>query len=103
MIYEIPIDSKNQTFNIRLGGIKYRMVIRWNAEKDGGWFLDIYTVDKSALITGLPLVTGANLLEQYKHVIPGALFLLSPATLLPPGKNTLGNDIKLYYSDAKPE
>lgn len=66
--YLIPLKSKSQKFNIILAGAAYNMVLTWRntpvAIQPPGWFLDIYDVDSNPKILGVPLVTGANLLEQ---------------------------------------
>ncbi len=63
--YEIPLTSAPQRFNIALAGVQYSMLLVWRPGAMAGWFLDISTVGGTARVQGIPLVTGADLLEQY--------------------------------------
>ena len=47
-----------------------------------GWTLDIGEPDGTAIISGIPLVTGINLLAQYQHLIVGSLFVLSDVEIM---------------------
>lgn len=63
--FEIPLSSTAQQFNIALGGRQYLMLLQWRDTDMGGWFLDISTSAGVAILLGVPLVTGADLLAQY--------------------------------------
>jgi hypothetical protein len=65
--YEIPLSPQPQTFTIALVGVLYRMSTRWCGAMDA-WVLDIYGQDELPLVLGIPLVTGTDLLGQYKHL-----------------------------------
>ena len=65
--YEIPFRSQPQTFTIALVGVLYRLSTRWCAATDS-WLLDIYGQDELPLLLGVPLITGTDLLGQYKHL-----------------------------------
>jgi hypothetical protein len=94
--YEIPLTPEPQSFSIALGGVEYRLTVRWAEATEGGWLLDIQTTDNATpLITGIPLVTGADLLEQYGYLgFGGGLWLDSE---LPPSWDNLGVDVRLYF------
>jgi hypothetical protein len=66
---EIPLTPVSQTFFIALGTIQYQLAVTWRGTIAGGdldgWFLDISDQAGNALVQGIPLVTGADLLEQY--------------------------------------
>lgn len=62
VIHEIPLTADNQKFNITLKGVVYRMQVLW---RGNGWFLDIAAQTGEAVISGLPLVSGYDLLKQY--------------------------------------
>lgn len=72
--YEIPLSPQAQTFTIQLGTITYNLVVAWNDAPMGGWVLDILDNNSDPVVTGIPLVTGVNLLEQYDYLgFQGAL------------------------------
>jgi hypothetical protein len=66
--YEIPLVAGNQTFTVSLGEIEYRMRLVYRDAIDGGWVLDISDEEGTAILLGLPLVTGADLLAQHRHL-----------------------------------
>ncbi len=65
--YEIPIDAGNQTFSVAMNDVTYNMQLLWN-KINAAWTLDIYDENDTAIVTGIPLVTGADLLEQYEYL-----------------------------------
>jgi predicted Zn-dependent protease with MMP-like domain len=66
--FEIPLTPNPQRFNITLSGVQYRLAVVWRNAEQGGWVLDIADVNGNPIIQGIPLVTGANLLEQYDYL-----------------------------------
>ena len=96
--YEIPLSAEQQTFRLQLIDRTYQMSVRWNSIQ-ATWFLDIDTDAGAALVHGIPLITGADLLEQYQHLaIGGGLFVLTdgdPDAL--PTYDGLGTASKLYF------
>ena len=69
---EIPLSPDNQQFRILLGDTTYTLRIIWRDA--AGWIMDVMDSGGAALLCGVPLVTGANLLEQYPQLgINGAL------------------------------
>lgn len=74
IVYEIPLTPAPQRFSISLAGTFYRLAILWRDNAQGGWVLDIATQDGTPIIGGIPLVTGCDLLAQYKYLgLGGAL------------------------------
>lgn len=75
-IFKIPLSPNPQTFRITLGGIEYRLTFIYRNVDQGGWVLDIADAQSNPIVSGIPLVTGANLLEQYTHLgFKGRLFV----------------------------
>lgn len=71
-INEIPLSPDNQQFRIQLGGITYTLRIIWRDA--AGWIMDVQDSGGTPLLSGVPLITGVNLLEQYPQLgINGAL------------------------------
>lgn len=97
--FEITLESKPQRFSISLAGKQYSMRLRWRAAVNGGWVLDISTQEGAPIVEGIPLVTGANLLEQYPHLgFAGRLWVqTSDNPDAPPTFNNLGSASKLYF------
>lgn len=74
--YEIPLSPQGQTFGITLAGISYQFTLVWRDSLMGGWFLDIATSANLPLVSGIPLVTGLDLLEHYAYLgFPGQLIV----------------------------
>ncbi|WP_250538817.1 MULTISPECIES: phage baseplate plug protein [unclassified Caballeronia] len=65
--YEIPLSAKPQTFSIALGGVTYKMTIRWNVPA-AAWMLDIADATGNPMVGSVPLVTGVDLLGQYAYL-----------------------------------
>ncbi|EHV49013.1 putative bacteriophage protein [Escherichia coli DEC5E] len=61
-IQEIPLTADNQQFSIVLGGVTWRISIIWRVLY---WIMDLQNDRGEPVISGIPLVTGADLLAQY--------------------------------------
>lgn len=96
--YLIPLISQNQNFAISLGGAQYNFRIYWS-QAQNCWVLDIQDTNQNNLLTGIPLVTGCDLLEQYAYVgIGGALVVQSTTDPnLVPDQNSLGLTGNLFF------
>lgn len=99
--YEIPLSPAPQTLSISLGGVRYRLRVRWNRVL-GAWVLDIADVDGNDILTGVPIVTGVDLLTQHAHLnFGGKLIALTDSDAdTPPGYTTLGVTGHLYWAVA---
>lgn len=64
-IFEIPLTPNAQKFFITLAGVQYQLRLIWRTAVEGGWFLDILTPSDAPILEGVPLITGADLLEPY--------------------------------------
>ncbi len=69
-VFEIPTQPFPSDFSVSLGGTTYNMSLRWNIPSDC-WVLDIKNIDDTLIVAGIPLVTGADLLEQYGYLVIG--------------------------------
>jgi hypothetical protein len=96
--YEIPLAAQSTTMTITLAGVTYNLAITWRDAPANGWFLDIYDAQSNPILTGLALVTGANLLEQFDYLNFGfALYVQSDGDPdLNPTYQTLGITSHLY-------
>jgi hypothetical protein len=98
--FRIPLEvAAPQQFSITLGQVEYRITVRYRNVEQGGWFIDIADANGAAILAGIPLVTGADLLAQYKHLnFGGRLWVqtLSDPDAVPTFDN-LGSDGLLYW------
>jgi hypothetical protein len=103
-VYEIPVvGSRPTSFPISLAGSLYIWRLYWNVPAQC-WIVNIADQSANPLISGIPLVTGANLLEQYGYTALGraTLFVLSdhqPQAV--PDFTNLGTTGHLYYLPPK--
>ena len=92
----------NEEMRVTLDGITYKFLYRWN-ERSGHWYLSIYLLDDTPIITGLRIIIGWNLLLNVNNLQKpqGALFFLDLSTNDglgdPPGSDDLGNRVQGYY------
>lgn len=66
--FQIPLSGSPETFAIALNGTTYRLTVDYRAASEGGWFLDIADSNGNPIVSGIPLVTGADLLAQYRYL-----------------------------------
>lgn len=55
-------------FSTILAGVTYNMRLTYDVAQDGCWILDIGDADQNLLVSGIPLVTGVDLLAQYAYL-----------------------------------
>ena len=94
--FEIPLYQVNQAFTIQLNSIAYNFKFVWRDSDLGGWYLDIGYPDGRALINGIQLTIGNNLLTPYQHKIKGVLFAATQEGDNPTYAN-FGTLTKLYW------
>ncbi len=101
-IFEIPLRPTPQTFRVQLAGVTYQFALRWLEAEGGGWVLDIVDANGGPLVFGVPLVTGANLLAQYRHLgFGGGLYVQTDHDPdVPPTFENLGVTSHLYFVTA---
>lgn len=96
--YRIPLSPEPQSLTVSLGGVEYRLTVRWVEAFEGGWLLDIALADGSELVAGIPLVTGCDLLEPYDYLgMGGGLVAWADGSDLPPSIDNLGQGVELYF------
>lgn len=97
-VFEVPLNGQPQSLAITLGNVPYRLTVQWR--NACGWVLDIATIGGAPLLQGVPLVTGADLLAQYRYLgIAGSLFASTDAdpNAVPTYAN-LGTASHLYFA-----
>lgn len=85
-----------------LGGREYLFTFDWRA-LESKWYLDISTNEGEALISGIKLCLGVNLLRRSRDErIPlGLLFLVAAIGSEDPGLDDLGTRVRLMYASAE--
>ena len=98
MIFEVPLSAGAQTITVPVLSTAYVFTIQYREAAEGGWLLDVAGRSGDAILYGLPLVTGADLLAQHAHL--GFGFELRVATDgdpdATPAYADLGNPSRLY-------
>lgn len=98
-VFEIPtlpvIPSRRQ---VSLGGTTYALVTNW-CDPMQAWTLEIDDIDGNRILSGVPLVTGGDLLAQYGYLgLPGLLIAQCDWDYqTPPSLDNLGTTGHLYY------
>jgi hypothetical protein len=104
-VVEIPtISGQNFKEKITLSGVEYTLVFQWN-QVSNCWILDIYdTTGLIPILRGTPLITGADLLNQYLYLdiaVSGGLLVETLAVGHSPDEvptfTNLGSDGHLFY------
>jgi hypothetical protein len=99
-VFKIPLTPVPQSFSIVLGGIHYIINLHWNAaEQMQFWTIDISDANtREAIINGIPLVTGCNLLDQFEYLgFQGGLMAYVNGTDERPGYDELGGAGNLFF------
>lgn len=96
-VFEIPLSPNAQRFDVVLLNVDYNMVVTWNAIA-ACWVLDIYDSNNVPLVRGLPLITGADLLAQFRYLgFGGGLIVTVDAGIGVPTFGGLGVTGHLYF------
>lgn len=74
--FEVPTKpAQAQRFQVQLGQQTYTLRVVWNTVSSC-WVMDIADAEDVPIVQGIPLITGADLLEQYGYLgIPGRLIV----------------------------
>ena len=96
--YLVPLQANAQTFPISLAGTVYNLTIHWNAPS-AAWILDIADAGKNPMVSGIPLVTGTDLLAQYAYLGFGGQLIAQTDndTSAVPTYANLGQGGNLYF------
>jgi Domain of unknown function (DUF6983) len=98
--YEVPLTPASPTtFTIPLAGVTYTLTVKWNPV-NAYWVLDV--ADSSGtvpIVGGIPLVTGADLLEQYGYLSFGGQLICQTDfdVTAPPTWSNLGTTGHLFF------
>lgn len=99
-IFLLPLTNIPQEFNINLNGRELIVICKWNDMPDGGWVVDLLDfITNESIIAGIPLVSGADLLDQYEYLELGGglvVFTDGDQNAVPTLEN-LGIESNVYY------
>lgn len=97
--YLIPTINQPQAFTVQLGSTTYQMRLIWNAASNA-WVLNIAGSDGVDILTGIPLVTGTDLLAPYAYLgFAGELRALTVGDeTQPPTFDNLGTAGQLLFT-----
>jgi hypothetical protein len=97
--YEVPLTASPQTFSILLAGINYQLTLRYAEAPEGGWLIDVADNAGNNVLCGVPLVTGHDLLGQYKYLALGGLLYVQTDGDIDaiPTFDGLGTQSHLYF------
>lgn len=95
-VYELPLKAQNQTMNIKISGKSYKLTVKWS---NTAWIMNIADSIGKPILSGIPLVTGADLLGQYKYLKLGGSLVVQTdgnVTAIPTFAN-LGDKSHLFF------
>lgn len=100
----IPVKSEvpAHEFPIELERVVYTLRFRFNYRMER-WILDVLTRDSVAIVTGVPLLTGVDLLGRYNSTeLPPGNFMVYDTTknMNSPGFSDLGKTVQLLYFES---
>jgi len=97
-VYKIPTQPQAQSFEITLGANTYDVTLKWNAFANC-WVMDFSDENDNPILQGVPLITGADLLEQYGYLDFGGQLIsqMDAEPAVPPTYQGLGTDGNLYF------
>ena len=97
MILELPLSSDPaQRFTTQLGAKKYDFDVKYN-DRSGVWTMDMAdNATKLAILSGIPLVLGQELLEPYNLTMGRMLVVDGTNQGKEAGTDDLGGRVKLY-------
>ena len=96
--YTVPTQPTNQTFSVMMAGVQRQLTVRWN-QMNAAWHLDLADTLGNPVLTGLPLITGTDLLAPFKYMNFGGQLIAqtaNDATAVPTLAN-LGSGANLYF------
>ena len=104
-ILEIPVTPENHKFSFKttLDSVVYSFEFYW-VDRANGWFMDVSSEDETPIVTGIKIVCGSSILEQYKHLdIPKGTLIArnNVSPLKDPERWDFGTDVILYYLEVE--
>lgn len=100
-LFEIPTAPQPRVISVALPTTTYTLRFGYAATDDDsqGWFMDIADANAVPIVSGIPLVTGTDLLSPYGYLgIPGGIYVAtdSDPDAVPTFTN-LGSSAHVYF------
>ncbi len=98
-VYEIPLSSKPQILSVQFPNkVTYQLRLLYLFTPNDCWMMDISDANGNPIVCGIPLLTGADLLEQYDYFGFGcSLYCTTDGDLTaPPAFYNLGSTAHLW-------
>jgi hypothetical protein len=97
-VYKVPLSPNPQTLFVVMAGVEYRLTVAWCAPASC-WVLSIADASGNAIVNGVPLLPGGDLLEQYAYLGIGVVMYVSSDGdgAVPPTYDNLGSAANLYF------
>lgn len=94
----IPLSPTPQTLSVALAGVTYQLTVRWN-EQNQAWTLDIADNSGNPILSGIPLVTGEDLLAPFGYLNFGGQLIVQTSNDVDavPTFQNLGSTGNLYF------
>jgi hypothetical protein len=94
----IPLQPTPQTLTVVLNGVEYVLRLQWNVFGNY-WVLDLNDGLGNPLVLGVPIVTGADIMEQFQYLGLGGEFIVQTTNDVDavPTFTNLGTSGNLYY------
>jgi hypothetical protein len=88
----------SQSLTVTLDDLPYQLVVRWN-DPAQVWCIDLSDGNGNLLLANIPLVTGADLLEQFAYLGIGGQLVVQTTNnaLAVPTLANLGDTGNLYF------
>ena len=98
-LFEIPTAPQPRIISVALGAKVYTLRFGYAATENGGWFMDIADANAVPLVSGIPLVTGSDLLAPYQYLgIPGGIYVATDSDpQAVPSFTNLGVSSHVYF------
>jgi hypothetical protein len=105
-IQQIPVDSQpNQTWqvSVQVGGavLTFFVALSYN-EIALYWVMSIFDSNQNLLLSGIPFVTGLNLLQQFGYLGLGSIYIVNVSGVQQPNypnNQDLGKDFQMVWAD----
>jgi hypothetical protein len=105
-LQQIPLDTApNQTWavtvNINGGSQSFFCELNYN-ELSQYWTMNISAVNQNFSLSGIPLVTGLNILAQFAYLGIGSIYVINSSGVASPNfpnDSDLGSDFILLWGD----
>jgi uncharacterized protein DUF6983 len=97
-VNQVPLVAQPQRISVSLVGVTYVLTVRWSPPNQA-WMLDVADSAGTPVASAIPLITGADLLEQLGYLGIGGQMIVQTDndTDAVPTLANLGTNGQLYF------